>query len=328
MRIINSSRIEIINNIKKNIRLIVLIIVISIIIGAVCGIIDVIKYDYRLSNNLNQEEELVSLNSIEKNGGYYYNAFILLKDKYDCLNAYCEYLENVDMSVENKNDLMEVENSLISYKSEIDEAISYFLENAPVEEGYVDNAIDFYEQKRSNLIKEKDELNDDIENLTIENKLNEDEKKQLDELISDKDKIENNIDIFDKQIQLLRNTNIDKLKIVQSNADNILEKNEKLINVIIEDFNEVIYNIAHIEGYEITYNRILINNYEKEAGLINEWEKEKILKDIKNESIIYAKSIAMLDSKIERFFAAITIFFLIGIVISVIVGSFYDSSKR
>ncbi|MFQ7102127.1 MAG: hypothetical protein ACLRQA_03715, partial [Anaerovoracaceae bacterium] len=128
-------------------------------------------------------------------------------------------------------------------------------------------------------------------------------------------------DMFNRQINIIRNSTQEDIEETAEAADEVLKENVTTINTIIDDFNETLSEIAETDNYEIIYNKRLINDYFENAGFNGELEQEDILNDQLGRAIIYAKSIAGLDISAERFFATITFFILFGVVFSVIIGA-------
>lgn len=92
------------------------------------------------------------------------------------------------------------------------------------------------------------------------------------------------------------------------------------INVVVERFNEVITDIEKEEQYDVIYNRYLLRSYFDEAGITGDLDKEEVLNIRINEALIYAKSVADVDSRTERFCAILTFSVLLGAAFSLIYG--------
>lgn len=312
---------DILKNVKKNFKLVIIIFIACIIAGVLCGIINAKSYNPKEEVRVSQIQEHVDLESIEKGGAYYYNAFFDLKEKNDYIQAYLRYFEQVDVSNESRAALSEVAGDVEEYQDDFNDAKTFYEENAPVIYEKRDSAITFYNEKVSDLEKNKADLELQLEEIVDGNYTDSYKTTEQDNISENLSALQIDIDMFNRQINIIRNSTQEDIEETAEAADEVLKENVTTINTIIDDFNETLSEIAETDNYEIIYNKRLINDYFENAGFNGELEQENILNDQLGRAIIYAKSIAGLDISAERFFATITFFILFGVVFSVIIGA-------
>lgn len=315
-------------NMKKNYKLMILILSAFIIIGIITGLISAHLYNAEKTISVKQVEKHVDLEKLEKNEAYYYNAFLTLKEKNDYIQAYLEYFTQVNLSSESRVELDKIEEKIFDYQQHFEEAKLFFYKNAPAYVDKIDLTIKFYEEKKDSLEYLKEERNNELNEINAGNYTENYKDVQQKDISEDIAKIQKNIDMFNNHINILRNSEPSEISKNSKEADLLLYENCNELNNIIDDFNDVMKNVAEKENYEIIYNKRLLKEYSDYAGFNNELEQEDILNNQKEQAVIYAKSIAGLDQKNERFFATLTFFILCGIVISIVVGAVYAHSNR
>lgn len=312
---------DILKSVKKNFKLVIIIFIACIIAGVLCGIINAKSYNPKEEVRVSQIQEHVDLESIEKDGAYYYNAFFDLKEKNDYIQAYLRYFEQVDVSNESRAALSEVAGDVEEYQDDFNDAKTFYEENAPVIYEKRDSAITFYNEKVSDLEKNKADLELQLEEIVDGNYTDSYKTTEQDNISENLSALQIDIDMFNRQINIIRNSTQEDIEETAEAADEVLKENVTTINTIIDDFNETLSEIAETDNYEIIYNKRLINDYFENAGFNGELEQEDILNDQLGRAIIYAKSIAGLDISAERFFATITFFILFGVIFAVIIGA-------
>ncbi len=327
MKIIELRVKDIPSNIKRNYKLIIVVIAICICIGVICGLMSAKSYSPKNEVQVSQLQEHVELDSIEKDGGYYYSAFFDLKEKNDYIKAYLRYFEQVDISNESRSLLEEIEKSISEYQESYDDARKFYEENAPVIFEKKEAAVKFYNEKIDDLEKNKKENKSKLQEIVDGNYTSDYKQSQQDNIASDISNLQNDIDMFNQQVSIIETSSQAEIEENSVSADNILQENSNQLNGIIDDFNDTLRTLAENENYEIIYNKRLINDYFEDAGFNGEMEQEDILENQLGEAIIYAKSIAGLDLRSERFFATFTFFVLFGIVLGAIVGAVYKAPK-
>lgn len=316
------------SNVRKNYKLVLIIIIVCVVIGIICGIISAKLYNPNDEVKISQLQEHIDLSYIEKDGEYYYNAFFELKEKNDYVQAYLKYFEQVDISNESRFELASVEEEILNYQDDFEKAEDFYKGYAPVIFQYKDAAITFYNEKIEQLDKEESNLEQKLDDI-IGGKYTIDYKQaQQDAISSDILIIENNIEVFNNQIDVISKASQNKIEEIASEADKVLSKNINVLNKIIDRFNTTLEVIAEKENYEIVYNKRLINEYFENAGFNGQIEQEDILEDRLGRAVIYAKSIAGLDIPSERFFATVTFFALFGVVLAFVVGAVYVPTKK
>ena len=102
-------------NLKSNLKLMGLIVSICIILGVLIGIGNAQLYQPEKKLDKTELESKINLADLDQNGAYYFNAFFLLKQKSDYLNAYLDYLTQVDLDSKSRKKLRSVEMRLKLY---------------------------------------------------------------------------------------------------------------------------------------------------------------------------------------------------------------------
>lgn len=317
-------------NLKSNLKLMGLIVSICIILGVLIGIGNAQLYQPEKKLDKTELESKINLADLDQNGAYYFNAFFLLKQKSDYLNAYLDYLTQVDLDSKSRKKLRSVEMRLKLYDdTEWSEAFDFYKNTALSIDNQSDSTIQFYNKKIKAL---KEERKKEIEKLdeTINGKYTEDYKEVQQKTSESKIiKIDQEIDIFENLVSLISNTNE---AIIHENclkANQILETNYQDLNDIVDVYNSTLESISNHENYEIIYNKRMLSRYENtNVKLNNHFDEEQIMKNNVNNAIIYAKSIEGLDMPMERFFSTLTFFCLFGVVIALIIGGIYDKGNK
>lgn len=302
-------------NLKLNIKLMVLIISSCVLMGFIIGIIDYKKTEIYISNNNTQIHEKIDLDNIEKNEAYYYNAFMLVKEKNAYFSAYMQGLDRIPLSIESKDIVVQLEHKYASYKSVFLNAEDFFYNNAPYPVNLKSEAIDLYENK----IKEFNRYKESKENILKE-------KKGDEVTIRDVIKIEEKINIMNEHINVINERSQEDAKKIMDKADVVLDTSIKTVNDMIDNLNSGVLKISENDNYEIVYYNEIFED-KKQIELLDEFKMEDILNDRKNQAFIYAKSLEGIDPTKERFSAIVGFFILFGIVISLITGAFYQKKK-
>lgn len=328
MNIIKISLDDIKNNFKTNYKLALKIIGICIFIGVICGLISAKTYHSNKVGDVPPVQEHLDFNLLEHNEAYYYNAFLALKEKHDYLAAYLEYFEQVDMSSESRILLDDIQEYLDEHETEFQKAENFYKEEAPFLIRQKEKTISFYRE----IIDEREITKNNLENKLDEitngkytESFKDSEQSRLSKLIIT---VKADLKLFNNHISIIENRTNDEAQKVTETADCLLTENEATINETIDQFNVTMEKLAQKENYQIIYNKRLLNDYFEKAGFNSSMQQEEILSNQKGKAIVYAKSIAGLDQKKERFFATVTFFMLFGIVVALIVGGTYPSTKR
>ncbi len=326
MRIIEVTFNSILKNLKKNIKLSLIVFILCIVIGCIVGVINAKAYGPREDIKKESVENL-SLSEISQNESYYYNAFWSLKSKSDYLNAYLQYLEQVTLEEESRESLWKVQEQLSQYDDMLNSTILFFEENPITFNNMIEETISFYKEKNKILKSYQEEKRNKLDEVIKGNYTADYKASQQEKLCSDIERSDRNITVLNNIIQMLKDASYDEINYNTKKANETLAINYDKINEIIDAFNETMSEISDHESYEIIYNNRLLNEYEDEAGISNDIEKEDILVNQKDKAIIYAKSIEGLDIRKERFFATLTFFILFGLIVSVIIGAIYTPKK-
>ena len=328
MNVLELSFKDIFKNVKKNYRLVFLSFLICIIVGLICGAINAYSYEPDNETQILEEQDSVDLDSIEKNGAYYYNAFLEIKEKRDYISAYLKYFESVDVSEKSRKSLEEVENKINEYKESYNNLKEFYFNNAPVIADDSEYAVKFLSQKVDYLEEKKTKNRNKIDEITDGGYTSEYKKEKEEQLFKNNSKLQNDIDILEHHIYIIENSSKREKNEISRIANGLFKENSEQLNSIVDDFNDAMYDVSKREGYEIVYNKRLIGDYFEDTGLNNAIDKESVLNQQLGKAVIYAKSIAGLDIKAERFFATLTFFILFGVIFSVIIGVVYKTSKE
>lgn len=314
-------------NFKANKKVISIALILSVFLGVVVGSIDMITYENNMEDRPLSREALLELEGVSKDGAYYYNAFLNLKQKNEYLNGYLKYLKYVELSEENVEQLRELEEKLQNIQPMIEAAEYFYINNPPAYTSHIDDSISFY-------------LNE-IESLKAIDSDNELELKALmdgsfsdayktskeEEILESKKYIKKNIEMLDFHVEYLTYESQDSVRDNANKADIILNECYSDLNNLIRQFNDILNSIYTVDNYELVFNKSLIEDYYEEIGMCNKLDEEKLLETQKDKAIIYAKSMAGLDIPKERFLATVTFFALFGTVITVLVGMLYRKDK-
>lgn len=296
---------------KKNYKIALIIFLLCICIGLIAALISAKHYSYKDDIDISYVQECVDLQSIPKNEKFYYNAYYELKEKRDYIDTYLQYFEKVNISNESRMTLLALQDDFELYSDEFEKLEQFYSENAPVVLSEKETTVSFYNERINELEKKKNEYKDE----------DEDELNII-------DKIEKEIKALNNQIKIINSLEDDKIVSIENEANLLLAKNENDINTIISDYNDVLKKIAENDQYEIIYNKRLIDDYFENVSFDNPEVKEELLNEQKGRAVIYAQSIAGLDSRKEIFLCVLTFFILFGTSISIIVGVVYEPRKN
>lgn len=319
---------DMIKKVKKNYKISLIIFGICVLVGIICGLISAYNYKPKENVDITQIEETIELENIEKNGEYYYNAFLELKKKNEYLKAYLSYFEQVNISNESRIKLEEIEKDIDDYQQNYELAENFYKENAPVIFSEKENTVDFYKKEINLFESEKIEYDKELEELLSNNYAESYKTAKQEEILKAISKLNIDIEMFNNHIDIINNSTQEEIEKTSKIADEVLIENINILNNIIQNFNDTLKIISKKDNYEIIYNKRLINGYFEEVGFNSELDQEKILENSKGRAIIYARSIAGLDIKSERFLATCTFFILFGIVLALVIGIVLNLDKR
>ena len=282
----------------------------------------------------------ISLQQFKNDETFFYKTNFELKKMTDALNAYVEYLFQVDLNGTNREKLVDFQNELYVNQDFFDEVIGYYNHNTPIyienleaAEGFVDQHINELEDAIARIDKQLEEYDE----YTFASKSYISEKQK--DLFSQKSTYEEELSVWDRQEQNLQGIDDEKISYVNRQMEELLEQGVEIYNNLVEEFNQMIvsfedeqYDIIYNpyildtygsdEQYDIIYNPYILDTYGSIAGLTSEFEEEEIMNVNKNSALIYAKSVAGLDSREERFFSYLTFGVLFSVVILALYGMF------
>lgn len=264
----------------------------------------------------------ISLQQFKNDETFFYKTNFELKKMTDALNAYVEYLFQVDLNEVNREKLVDFQNELYVNQDFFDEVIGYYnhntpiyIENLEVAEGFVDQHINELEDAIARTDKQLEEY--DEYTFALKSYISEKQK----DLLSQKSTYEEELSVWDRQKQNLQGIDDEKISYVNRQMEELLEQGVEIYNNLVEEFNQMIVSFED-EQYDIIYNPYILDTYRSIAGLTSEFEEEEIMNVNKNSALIYAKSVAGLDSREERFFSYLTFGVLFSVVISALYGMF------
>ena len=264
----------------------------------------------------------ISLQQFKNDETFFYKTNFELKKMTDALNAYVEYLFQVDLNGTNREKLVDFQNELYVNQDFFDEVIGYYNHNTPIyienleaAEGFVDQHINELEDAIARIDKQLEEYDE----YTFASKSYISEKQK--DLLSQKSMYEEELSVWDRQKQNLQEIDDEKVSFVNRQMEELLEQGVEIYNNLVEEFNQMIVSFED-EQYDIIYNSYILDTYGSIAGLTSEFEEEEIMNINKNSALIYAKSVAGLDSREERFFSYLTFGVLFSVVISALYGMF------
>ena len=270
----------------------------------------------------------ISLQQFKNDETFFYKTNFELKKMTDALNAYVEYLFQVDLNGANREKLVDFQNELYINQDFFDEVIGYYNHNTPIyienleaAEGFVDQHINELEDAIARIDKQLEEYDE----YTFASKSYISEKQK--DLLSQKSTYEEELSVWDRQEQNLQEIDDEKISFVNRQMEELLEQGVEIYNNLVEEFNQMIVSFED-EQYDIIYNPYILDTYRSIAGLTSEFEEEEIMNVNKNSALIYAKSVAGLDSREERFFSYLTFGVLFSVVISALYGMFIKRGIR
>lgn len=305
---------DIAKNIKKNKRGMLIIFLGILLGGAVCGYIDVRSFKqepYTAEDTIVQKADLRHL---KKDETYYYMAYKELKEKSYGLNVYIQYLKQVRLRAENMKKVSELEVAAIEEQKKFAELQEFYSSGKPIIFDDSDAAEQFIRQKLDTA-----ELGWDTA------------QKRLEEFGERAEKKDKNLKIYAEQeirtwedyLTKIETLDLNELQKTNSKMDMLLEEEMESINALVERFNSLIADIEAEEQYEVVYNPYLLRGYCNMGDMEGELYKEALTVN-KNNAVIYARSIAGVDSREERFYAVLTFSVLLGTVFSLLYGILKD----
>lgn len=270
----------------------------------------------------------ISLQQFKNDETFFYKTNFELKKMTDALNAYVEYLFQVDLNGANREKLVDFQNELYINQDFFDEVIGYYNHNTPIyienleaAEGFVDQHINELEDAIARIDKQLEEY--DEYTFALKSYISEKQK----DLLSQKSTYEEELSVWDRQEQNLQERDDEEVSFVNRQMEELLEQGVEIYNNLVEEFNQMIVSFED-EQYDIIYNPYILDTYRSIAGLTSEFEEEEIMNVNKNSALIYAKSVAGLDSREERFFSYLTFGVLFSVVISALYGMFIKRGMR
>lgn len=286
---------DIVQNIKKNRRGMLIIFLSILIIGAVCGYIDYQTYEQKLYTVEDTIVGKADLGHLNKDETYYYQAFMELKEKSGGLDAYIQYLKQVKLSGENMKKVSELETAALEELEKFKRIQEFYISEKPIICDDREAAEQFVRQK----IKATELRLDETRDLVY---------------------VEQEIKLWEEYLAKVEAPDFDELQKTNSKMDLLLEEGVESINELVERFNELIAEIEAEEQYEVIFNKCLLREYRDMAGILGEFRYINAVDAVKETALSYARSIAEVDSREERFYAALTFSALLGAAFALLYG--------
>lgn len=307
---------DVAKNIRKNKKGMFIIFLGILLGGTVCGCIDYQTYEqeaYTVEDTIVQKADLEHL---KKDETYYYQAFMELKEKSCGLNVYIQYLKQVNLSGQNMKKVSELETDALEEQKKFAELQEFYISEKPMICDDLETAKQFVRQK-----KEVAELRQDKAQKILE---------ELGEKAERKDRnlkiyAEQEIGIWEDYLEKMKDPDFNEFQKTNKKMDMLLAEETNSINILAEKFNALIADIEKEEQYEVIYNPYLLREYCDTAGIAGKLYREDAVEVRKNKALIYARSIAGVDSREERFYAILTFSALLGIAFSLLYGSLKNS---
>lgn len=307
-------------NIRKNKREMLFIFVGILLGGAVCGYIDYQTYEqevYTVEDTIVQKADLEHL---KKDETYYYQAFMELKEKSCGLNAYIQYLKQVNLSGQNMKKVSELETAALEEQKKFAEIQEFYVSEKPIIFDDLEAVRGFAKRKLETGKRKKENAEtaiQEVEKSFTKNFQQEEQKRALRLKIYASEEV----GIWEDYLEKMEDLDLYELQKTNSKMDLLLEEEVKSINALVERFNNLIADIEREEQYEVVYNLQMLREYCNMAGIVGELCKEDAVEVKKDEALIYARSIAGLDSQEERVCSILTFSALLGVAFSLLYGS-------
>lgn len=310
---------ELAENIRKNKRGMLRLFLGILLGGAVWAGIDYGTYEqkpYTVEDTIVQKADLGHL---ERDETYYYQAFMELKEKSCGLNAYIQYLKRVNLSGQSMERVSELEEAAVEEQKKFAEIQEFYVSEKPMICDDLEAVKQFVGQKL-----EMAELRQDKAQRLLE---------ELDDKAEDKDRnlkiyAEQEIEIWEDYLRKTESPDFDEIKKMNREMDLLLEEGMESINALAERFNSLIADIEKEEQYEVIYNPQLLREYCDMAGIVGELYKEDAINERKHKALIYARSIAGVDSRKERVYAILTFSALLGAAVSLLYDGFVVNKDK
>ena len=305
-------------NLKRNKKGMAIIFLSIFLFGSVWAYVDKCTFEQDVLTPEDTIVQNVDFSHLEKDETYYYYAFMEVKEKVCALNAYLQYLKQVKLNGENMQRVSELEEAALEAQRLFKQIQEFYIGSKPI---ICDNL-----ERTEKFITGKIEAN----------KLRLQEAEQtledLGKKAGNKERhlrlyAMQNVEIWENYLERVKNITPDEIQYINSTMDQLLEKGKNSINGVVEEFNKLIKNIEKEEQYDVVYNRYLLRKYSNMAELAGEFEEEDAVNVKKDEALVYARSIAGLDSQMERFCAEIMFFTLLGTMLSLLYGCLKDKEK-
>lgn len=303
---------DIVENIRRNKKGMLILFLGILLGGAVWGTIDYRTYEqkpYIVEDTIVQKADLEPL---KKNETYYYMAYMELKEKSCGLNAYIQYLKQVNLSGESMKKVSQLEAAALEEQKKFAEIQEFYISEKPMVCDDPDAAEGFAEQKAEMAGLRLDKAQRILE--------------ELGEKAEGKDRAfkiyaEQEIKFWESYLTKIRSLDSAKAQSANSRMDLLLEEGTESINALAESFNDLIADIEENEQYEVVYNPYLLREYCDMAGIAGELYYEDAVNENKHKALVYARSIAGVDSRKERVYAILTFSALLGTAFSLLYGS-------
>ena len=322
---IEYSCMDIIENLKKNWKRMICIWITCLALGITCGFVNIKQLEQIDYSKDDTVIKIVDLSGLARDETFYYNAIIRVRNMHNELNAYTQYLKQVRMSGDSLEKVSGMESLLAAYEDTYQELIEKYYGYYPII--YTDNASEYVDEKiylNQNRIEQYEAelckierqpfvgISSDARRLELENKIT---------------KLSNENYFWEKCKEYTLSKNNEQREYNNAVVDELMLKNVSDLNELIQTFNELIVLLEDVEQYDIVYNEYLLKQYTINTMRADELSDEDIVKNEKNEALIYAKSVSDMDSVKESFGAYVLFFCMFGVACSVLYGAFWRKSS-
>lgn len=327
MKHIEYSISDLLENLKCNKKRMLLMFIILILISLAVSFFLSRFYNQDVIEKDNTVVPQIMLEEYTIDETYFYQVTYDLKTMVNALDAYAQYLHQVDLNGENSEQLVKFQDDLASQNTYFEYIGQFYISNAPIYTDNQDEAVIFVEQNIEQLETNIDSVSDEIEELNEAVAISSDGIAETEQILYDrKSQYESKLEIWEKHRKNLENYGSEEVAFINEQMEELLQKGVEEYNLLANQFNEMISQFED-EQYDIVYNPYLLDTYSSLAGITGELKTEDIINVNKNSALIYARSIASLDNDTERFYSCFTFGLLLSTGLSVLYGLFRKRNR-
>lgn len=307
-------------NIQRNRGGIFIIFAVFFFAGILWGYIEMKSYRQEIYTAEDTIVQKVDLEHLERDESYYYSAFMELKEKSCGLNAYIQYLKQVNLRANSLTKVLELEALSLEEQKILRKMQEFYISEKPIICNDIDRTQSFVQTKLEagrNKVERAEQTVLETEKSFTRDFSKEEQEKALGLKLYAQEEVR----IWESYLKKIENLDLNKSQETNVYMDQLLEEGMESINNLVEKFNDLIISIEAEEQYEIIYNPYLLSEYSNMVGIVGELYEKDVVNEKKNEALIYARSIAGVDSREERFYAVFTFSILLGTAFSLLYGT-------